>query len=153
VGVFGEDDPDTPAREIVGFTVQIDREAKFVGLGIVDGPHGTMVAGTAAGRGFFGGAFDGVAPGAQIVSMRSGSNSYEHELIEAIILACRHPAVDIVSVTAGTEAWLEGERDIRDLLVNRLVSRYRKSIVVAADNSGPAMSTVGNPSIASGAIS
>jgi subtilisin family serine protease len=153
VGTFGEDDPTTPVRESVPFVIQTDRRTKFVALGLTNGPHGTMVAGTAAGRGFFGGAFDGVAPGSQIASMMLDGNVYEHSIIEALIKTCRHPAVDVASMDVGSEAWLDGERVVWDVIVNRLVDQYRKPIVVAAMNSGPGMGTIGHPSVATKAIS
>ena len=55
----------------VPFVVQtVGSAASFVNIGIVSGGHGTHVAGTVAGKGFFGGQFDGVAPNAQLAVAR-----------------------------------------------------------------------------------
>ena len=71
VGRFGTDNPATAVRESMPFVVQTNGQEKFVNIGIVSGAHGTHVAGIAAGKDFFGGAFDGVAPEVQIVSVRA----------------------------------------------------------------------------------
>src|SRR5262249_46326457 len=68
---FGTDNPATPLRESVPFVVQTDGKNKFVNIGIVSGAHGTHVAGIATGKGFFGGAFNGAAPEAQVVAVRA----------------------------------------------------------------------------------
>ena len=152
-GTFGEDDPWTAVRETLPFVIQTDRKAKFVGLGITHSSHGTGVAGVAAGRDFFNGAFDGVAPGAQIVSMMHDGNVYQHNIIESLIKAAKHPRTDIITLTTGAEAPLQGEHLVSDIVVNRLIDRYGKPIVVAAMNSGPGMVTVSHPSAATKAIS
>jgi subtilisin family serine protease len=70
IGTFGTDNPATPLRETVPFTIQTDGKDKFVNIGVVGAEHGTHVAGIAAGKSFFGGAMNGAAPEAQIVSVR-----------------------------------------------------------------------------------
>jgi hypothetical protein len=59
VGTFGTDNPATPVRETVPFTVQTDNNDKFVNIGIIGTGHGTFVAGIAAGKSYFGGSLKG----------------------------------------------------------------------------------------------
>src|SRR4029079_17412945 len=82
VGHFGVDDPSTAVLERMPFVVDYREDldlaplgeegvADFVSIGIVSGSHGSHVAGIIAGNKLFGGAMQGAAPGAQIVSARA----------------------------------------------------------------------------------
>jgi hypothetical protein len=83
VGHLGTDDPATPVLESAPFVVEYRADvdltpaglpgerADFVNIGIVSDAHGSHVAGIAAGHSLFGGAMDGAAPGAKIVSARA----------------------------------------------------------------------------------
>lgn len=153
VGTFGTDDPRTPIRESVPFVVQIDSARKFVHVGFNPAIHGEMVAGTAAGRGFFAGAFDGVAPGAAIVVISTGANYYFHTVIEAAIIAAQHPKVDLVQLAISAQPASNAGTLVQDIIVNRLIERYGKPFFVSAGNERSSLETVGSPSVASNAFS
>jgi len=156
-GRFGTDNPTTPLRESVPFVVQTDKRNQFVNIGIVVNEHGTETTTVAAGKGLFGGAFNGSAPEAQIVSVCNGVHSghfvTNHGLIEGAIYLAKVAKVDIISISEGGAIRQNDGNDSVSLLYNRLVARYKVSIFVAAGNSGPGLNTVASPSVASAVIS
>jgi len=156
VGTFGTDRPATPERDTVPFVVQIDGKNKFVNIGIVSGAHGTHVAGIAAGKGFFGGAYNGAAPEAQIVSIRvclfiSGCTA--HALIEGMIFAEKQAGVDVINMSIGGLPALNDGNNTRALIYNRLIDRSGAQMFISAGNSGPGVNTVGDPSVATSVMS
>lgn len=156
IGIFGTDDPSTDVRESVPFVIQTDRKNMYVNIGIVSGSHGTHVAGIAAGKGFFGGAFNGVAPEARIVSVRvclfvSGCTG--HALIEGMIYAAKTAKVDVINLSIGGLPALNDGDDTRAVLYNRLIDKYKAQMFISAGNSGPGINTVGDPSVAQKAMS
>lgn len=114
--------------------------------------HGTGVASTAVGEGYFDGAFDGVAPGAQMVSLVAGEAPYSGA-IEALIDAARYPGVNLISLSWGACFFAQDGASVMDVIVNRLVDRYGVLPFISASNDGPAMSTLCSPSIADDAVS
>jgi len=156
VGEYGHDNPATPIRESVPFVTQIDAAAGFVSLGIVSGAHGSHVAGIAAGNNFFGGAYDGVAPGAKIISVRvclftSGCTS--HALIEGMIFLTAIADVDVVNMSIGGLPSLNDGNNARAILYNRLIDEEGAQLFLSAGNSGPGVNTVGDPSVATKVMS
>lgn len=137
VGVFGKDDPKTLIRETVGFTVQTDPAHKVVYIHPGYSAHGTGVAGVAAGKHFFGGKISGVAPEAQIVSVPFGGllQRVMASQIESIILAVKHPQVDVVTVQTGWVVPLNDGRSTIAIIADRLINKYKKLIFVGAGNS------------------
>ncbi len=138
IGIFGKDDPATPIRETIGFTIQTDNVHKLVMINPGDGVHGTAVAGLAVGNGFFGGKTSGAAPQAQIVSVpfMYTQQGISHSLIESIIVAVKHPLVDIVNVSAGVVRVLNDGTSVHSIICNRLVEKFKKPIFASAGNSG-----------------
>jgi len=154
VSKFGTDNPATPQRETVPFVVQVDKATKTVNIGIVSGAHGTHVAGIAAGKDFFGGAYDGAAPEAQIVSVRvclfiTGCTS--HALIEGMIYAAEHS--DVINMSIGGLPALNDANNARAILYDRLIDKKKVQMFISAGNSGPGINTVGDPSVASKVMS
>ena len=137
IGIFGKDDPTTLIRETVGFTVQTDTAHKVVYIVPGYGEHGTQVAGVAAGKNFFGGQISGVAPEAQILSVPFGGRRQRimASEIESIILAVKHPQVDLVSVQIGLVMPLNDGRSTISIVCNRLIEKYKKLIFLGAGNS------------------
>jgi subtilisin family serine protease len=155
-GTFGVDNPATAVRESVPFVVQTDGQNKFVNIGIVSGAHGTHVAGIAAGKGFFGGAFNGAAPEAQIVAVRAClfvSGCTAHALIEGMIYLEKQANVDVINMSIGGLPALNDGNTTRDLLYNRLINQYKAQMFLSAGNDGPGVNTIGDPSVASDAMS
>ncbi|MDB4895469.1 MAG: Outer rane stress sensor protease DegS [Firmicutes bacterium] len=153
---FGTDDPATPVRESVPFVVQTDPKLKMVNIGIVSGSHGTHVAGIAAGKGFFGGAYDGVAPEAQIVSVRACmfvTGCTAHALLEGMNFLARDAHVDVINMSIGGLPDLNDGNNARALLYNRLIDRYKVQMFISAGNSGSGINTVGDPSVATKVMS
>ncbi len=151
IGTFGVENPATPLRDTVPFTIQTDGQNKFVSIGIVSGAHGTHVSGIAAGHGFFGGAFDGAAPGAQIVMVRVClfvNSCTARALIDGMIYAAKEANVDVINMSIGGLPTLNDGNNARALLYNRLIEQSNVQMFISAGNSGPGINTVGDPSVA-----
>jgi hypothetical protein len=156
MGEFGVDNPATLVRETIPFVVQTDGQNKFVNIGIVSGAHGSHVAGIIAGKDFFGGEFDGVAPEAQLVSVRacmfaSGCTSYA--LFEGMIYVAKQANVDIINMSIGGLPALNDANNARAVLYNRLIEQYNVQMFLSAGNEGPGVNTVGDPAVSANAIS
>jgi hypothetical protein len=156
IGIFGTDNPSTATRETVPFTIQTDGADKFINIGVVGAEHGTHVAGIAAGRHFFGGAMNGAAPEAQIVSVRVcvfGPSCTSAGLIDGMIYAEKQANVDVINMSIGGLPALNDGNNARALLYNRLIDQSKAQMFLSAGNSGPGHNTVGDPSVASNAMS
>jgi hypothetical protein len=139
-GVFGKDNPNTPIRETEAFIIMADVRNEFIRLYPTLNAHTTAVASAAAGRGFFGGKMNGVAPGAQVISVVNSLTN--HGVIEGMILAMRHPKVDVVSAQiASWERIKDGSSPV-SIVWDRLVDLYKKPIVIGASNYGPGITTI-----------
>ena len=142
--------------ETMAIALQIEAKRREVVLHFPDGSHGTHVAGIAAGyRLFDTDGYNGIAPGARVMSLKIGDNTLSggstttESMKNAIEFAGKWsqenktPVVVNMSYGIGTEK--EGESDI-DRVADRLVRRYPLlAIATSAGNSGPGMSTVGTP--------
>ncbi len=156
VGVFGKDDPSTPVRDSIGFTVQTDLRNNFVSINVGVYQHATIIMGSVVGNREPKGRLQGVAPGARIVSMYYGVSN-AHGLIEGLIAAFKHPLVDLVvleqSVAIASLSYLlsDGTHPI-SVIAQRLIDRYQKLLFVPGDNS-PAFAFVAEDGLAPGAVS
>lgn len=142
--------------ETMAVALHFEPKRKEVSLHFADGAHGTHVAGIAAGFELFGKrGFNGIAPGAQVMSLKIGDNTLSggstttESMKKAIEFAGKYsqehkiPVIINMSYGIGTEK--EGETDI-DRIVDSLLQRYPLlSIATSAGNSGPGLSTVGTP--------
>lgn len=155
IGTFGTDNPATPTRESVPFTIQTDGKDKFINIGVVGAEHGTHVAGIAAGKHFFGGAMNGAAPEAQIVSIRVcvfGSSCTAAGLIDGMIYAEKQANVDVINMSIGGLPALNDGNNARAILYNRLIDQSKAQMVFSAGNDGPGSNTVGDPAVAKNAL-
>jgi hypothetical protein len=138
-GVLGHDDPATPLRETIAFTILIDSEHKLIYFAPLVNRHTTSTASVAAGNGFFGGRMHGVAPGAQVASLlqKSATQSF----VEGMILAIKNPKVDLVSLQWAALIPPQDGNSVVGLIFDRLAERYKKPVFSSADNLGPGIST------------
>jgi subtilisin family serine protease len=156
MGAFGTGAIDGDGvRHSVPFVVQTDGKDKYVNIGIVAGEHGTHVAGIAAGKHFFGGAMNGAAPEAQIVSVRAcmfASGCTAHALIEGMIFLEKQANVDVINMSIGGLPALNDGNNSRALIYNRLIGQSKAQMVLSMGNDGPGINTAGDPGVASDVI-
>ncbi|MCF2130781.1 S8 family serine peptidase [Strepomyces sp. STD 3.1] len=165
VGYFGTDDPKTDVAERQPFVVEIRKDvvynssgakADFVNIGVIEGSHGSHVAGLAAANGLFGGRMDGAAPGAKIVSSRActwSGGCTNVALTEGMIDLVVNRGVDIVNMSIGGLPALNDGNNARAELYTRLIDDYGVQLVISAGNSGPGANTIGDPGLADKVIS
>ncbi|MER5336704.1 S8 family serine peptidase [Micromonospora sp. NPDC002717] len=160
VGYLGTDDPATKVNERVPFTVDIELDISSnggdaVNINTLNEGHGTHVAGIAAANGMFGGAMDGQAPGATLVSMRAchslgcSSAALTDGMIE---LATTH-GVDVINMSIGASPALNDGQSAQALLYNRLIDETGVQMFISAGNSGAGANTVGDPTGADKVVS
>ena len=165
-GVLGVDDPATGVVEALPFTVDVREDVSlaplgnpasydFVDIGIVSGAHGTHVAGITAANDMFSGAMDGQAPGASIVSARAcsfGPGCTAAALTDGMAELAANRGVDIINMSIGGLPALNDGDNARALLYNRIIAEGVQ-IVISAGNSGNALNTIGDPSVATDVVS
>lgn len=141
IGIFGELDWTTPVRESMMFSVKIHADRDAVAINVGGGSHGTGIAGATFGSRGERGRYDGIAPGARIVSVNAHpgdarSTSATH--IEALIAAMSDPRIDLVVYepsTAITRRYLPKDgASITAVVAQRLVQLYDKPLFVPAFN-------------------
>ncbi|MBA2113301.1 S8 family serine peptidase [Bremerella alba] len=141
--------------DLVTFAVNIYQDGDILSIVTDAGTHGTHVGGIIAANYPDTPELNGVAPGAQIVSVkigdsRLGSNSTgigeDRGLIAVLENKC-----DLINMSYGgaSPEWSTG-RTAR--LYSEIVNRYGVIFVASAGNSGPALSTVGGPGGTTSAI-
>lgn len=165
VSYFGKDDPRTDVVERIPFTVETRKnvvhnaagdKADFVSIGVIEGAHGTHVAGITAANGLFGGKMNGAAPGAKIVSSRActwSGGCTNIALTEGMIDLVVNRGVDIVNMSIGGLPPLNDGNNARAELYKRLVDIYGVQLVISAGNDGPGVNTIGDPGLADHVIS
>lgn len=140
----------------VGFTVSVLLDEPKVELHFDDGAHGTHCAGISAGHGIHGRkGFDGIAPGAAVISLKIGHNGLaggattEGSMKKAIAYASKwakdHKVPVVINLSYGVGSELEGESAIDQVLTEALEKNRLLVASVAAGNEGPGLSTVGTP--------
>lgn len=128
-----------------------------------DGGHGTHVAGIAAGYRIQGqDGFNGVAPGAKVISLKLGHNSLsggatttgsKKKAIEyAARYAREHNVTVVCNLSYGIGSVREGRADIDKSLNNILRENPGLIFCTSAGNEGPGLSCVGSPAAARSAI-
>jgi subtilisin family serine protease len=128
-----------------------------------DGGHGTHVAGIAAGyRIMDQDGFNGVAPGAKIISMKIGENrlaggstttgSMKSGFEYAAKFAREHNVTVVCNLSFGIVSIKEGAHDIDEFADKLLKANPGLIICTSAGNEGPGLSSVGTPGGAGAAI-
>jgi tripeptidyl-peptidase-2 len=124
-----------------------------------DGGHGTHCAGIAAGYGIQGKrGFDGIAPGAWVMSLKIGNNalaggattpgSMKRAMEYASRWAREHKVPVVMNISYGIGSEIEGYAGIDGELDEILAANSGLVASVAAGNAGPGLSTVGTPGAA-----
>ena len=164
VGHFGIDDPATEVHESMPFVVEFRAFqtspgvlTDFVNIGIAEAAHATHVAGIIAGNDLFGDPdFDGVAPGAQIVSARAcnwSGGCTNAALTTGMVDLVENRHVNVINLSIGGLSALNDGSDAQSILYNRLITDDGVQIFVSASNEGPGLNTVGSPSTSTAAVS
>lgn len=105
--------------------------------------HSHFVANSALGAPAFDPRVSGAAPGAQIIHI-APSNVGTSAFLEAFIRAAYDPQVDIIFVSASIMVIQQGGQEVHNVVLDRIVERKNKIIIVAAGNRGNMFSSV-NP--------
>ncbi len=148
---FREDQPSPRSSARPGFPAKID----FVDIGIVSGAHGSHVAGITAANNMFGGQMDGAAPGAKLVSARAcafGPGCTAVALTDGMAELAANRGVDIINMSIGGLPALNDGNNARTALYNRIIADGVQ-LVISAGNSGNALNTIGDPSVATDVVS
>jgi len=139
IGVFGKVNQ-IPSVEALTFVVLTDQQSHSVYVVPQVYVHTTGTASIATGKGFFRGRMNGVAPGAQIVSILK-SYTY-HGLIEGMIAEMKYPTVDIVTEQHSSVERLNDGNSTISVIWDRLIERYKKPVFGGIANEGPGVNTV-----------
>lgn len=162
VRYLGIDNPATEIKERVPFTVEYRKNVQyqgntyqFVNIGLVAGEHGSHVAGITAANGLFGGAMDGQAPGAKLVSSRAclfAAGCSNVALTEGMADLVINRGVDVVNMSIGGLPALNDGDNARALLYNSLIEQYGVQLFISAGNEGSGVNTIGDPAVATDVV-
>jgi tripeptidyl-peptidase-2 len=133
---------------MVNFSLSFPVPGEIMTITTDAGAHGSHVAGIAAGYYPNDPSLNGVAPGAQIISLKIGDTrlgSMEtgvgaiRALTEAVRLGC-----DVINMSYGEAAAVMNSGRFNEL-AEELVNKYNIVFVASAGNNGPALTTTGAP--------
>jgi len=144
IGILSESDQ-------LSYTINVHDEGNILEIVTLCTSHGTHVASIAAANFPEDPAKNGVAPGAQIVSISIGDARLKSmetgtSLMRAMIrvLEMTHYKVDVINMSYGEHAhWAHSGR-IGELM-SEVVNKYGIIWVVSGSNNGPALTTIGTP--------
>jgi len=151
-------------RRPLTFALNIDPHDMQVSFHFDDDGHGTHVAGIAAGYKINAQeGLNGIAPGAQIISLKIGNGIYEGgctvtgslrkalNFVEDYVHENKQPVV--VNISYGIGSVREGQSDIDNIVKH--VLQYNKNIFICVSNGneGPGFSSTGTPAAAASAFS
>lgn len=161
--------PGRPVDVVSPLTIAINLTRKgdelvLAGFHLATGAHGTHVAGIAAGNDIAGQAgWDGIAPGAVLLSLKIGNNalagaatesdSMQNALRFAAQWGREHRMPVVVNLSYGIGSEIEGYSRIDSFCERFAIENPHVVIVTSAGNQGPGMSTVGTPAASDGVIS
>jgi tripeptidyl-peptidase II len=149
------------------FAVNIFPGQNIISLHFDDGSHGTHVSGIASGYMVDGSKLNGVAPGANVISLKIGNNNYPggatvtesmkkaYLFADSVSKQRKEPCIINMSFGIGTE--IEGASEMELFLDTLMKNNPYLYICVGNGNDGPGISTAGLPScsdyvFASGAV-
>ncbi|KAG0176962.1 tripeptidyl-peptidase II Tpp2 [Apophysomyces sp. BC1034] len=139
---FGEAD-------LLNFSVNIYQDGDLLSIVTLSGSHGTHVAGITAANFPEEPALNGVAPGAQIVSLRIGDTRLgSMETGPGLTRAAAHLAmhkVDLANMSYGESSGLPTDGHFIKLLAQEAIGKSGCIFVTSAGNDGPCFSSIGAP--------
>lgn len=110
----------------IAFGIKIDRERRAVYLSFAEGAHGALIAGPLAANRLTGGLFDGAAPSAQVVDLRTFP---EIAVLPSFLTAFARPDVDVIHRSGGVGYRSEdGRWDFERHVLERAITVYDKPI-------------------------
>jgi tripeptidyl-peptidase-2 len=141
--------------DLLNFAVNVYDDGKLLSIVADTGAHGTHVAGIVAGHFESQPELNGVAPGAQIVSVkigdtRVGSSSLGTGEVRGLIAVLENKC-DLINMSYGGPTVLPNSGRIT-VLYSEIVNKHGVIFVASAGNNGPALSTVGAPGGTTSAI-
>lgn len=139
----------------LNFGVNIYENGNLLSIVVDSGAHGTHVASITAGCHPEQSDLNGVAPGAQVVSMKIGDGRIGGMETSAAIIrafnACVELGVDVINMSFGEPTSVPDQGRTAEL-ARDLVEKHGVIFVSSAGNAGPALSTVGAPGSTSDAL-
>ncbi|KAJ3145495.1 tripeptidyl-peptidase II Tpp2 [Irineochytrium annulatum] len=134
---------------MLNFSVNIYDEGEMLSIVTLSGTHGTHVAGIAAACHPTDPLQHGVAPGAQVVSLKIGDERVKGMetgtgLVRAAIELCRLKC-DVANISFGEAVMTPDYGRFIQLLRDEVINKTGCVVVSSAGNSGPALTTVGAP--------
>ncbi len=144
-------------KNLLNFALKIDVDNMQVSFHFDDGGHGTHVAGIAAGFQLFDQpGYNGIAPGAQIISLKIGNNtlagnatvtgSIREAFMSGARWSQRHPGIPVIfNLSYGMGVEIAGESQI-ERFIQALATEYdHLMIFLSGGNIGPGISSIGKP--------
>ena len=146
-------------KKLLTFALNIFADDKKVNFHFDGSSHGTHVAGIAAGYRINGQeGFNGIAPGAKIISLKigdcrlAGGATTTGSMIEAyeygVEFAKKYQGPVVFNMSFGIGSEIEGQADMDLLLDDMLAENEDLVFCTSAGNEGPGISTVGLPAAA-----
>ncbi|KAI9469712.1 MAG: subtilase family-domain-containing protein [Benjaminiella poitrasii] len=135
--------------DLLNFSVNIYDNGNILSITTLSGSHGTHVAGITAGNFPEEPELNGVAPGAQLISLRIGDSRLgSMETGPGLTRAAAHLAmhkVDLANMSYGESSSLPTDGHFIKLLAEEAIGKSGCIFVTSAGNDGPCFSSIGAP--------